>query len=323
METTRKVAAEPAWVGSDGLLSNNAVLRREVLYRDRQGRAVERFTVREMGDVQQYIFKPLADTATLRREQWLQTHLFARLDVTVPRLVTGRAARRHELAWAVFVDLGRLNHHLSAYDIAAAARATWQWQRLTDVQLPPNFAGQKPNLQAAAEMVLARWSIIEAALLRLSVSAHETARLLRIAQTSPDEVNNERVLAHGDYHFENIARLPGGALAILDWEFVHINSVYWDLYSLLDMPHPRYRKSVSAEQRYGALEAYCSERAQLGRPVSPDFIPDYFRFTCIFTLWMLWLTHEDRLQQRWSAAELDGCEVELLRTLQAAAASLD
>src|SRR5690606_26162146 len=69
------------------------------------------------------------------------------------------------------------------------------------------------------------------------------------------------VVSHGDYHPYNVA-IRGEERIVIDWEYVHRNHRYWDLYSLLDITSFRYAKvPLQQSERIAALRRYWEQSA--------------------------------------------------------------
>lgn len=121
-----------------------------------------------------------------------------------------------------------------------------------------------------------------------------------------------RVLSHGDLHLGNYA-LAGGEIKVLDWEHVHLNAPYWDLYHLLDLSHPVFPRTMDAPTRQRLLDDYLRAAARKGNIWEPAaFKRGYARFAAVFSLWMLLLIEQDLaaiakndgLPAKWSPEQL-------------------
>ena len=125
------------------------------------------------------------------------------------------------------------------------------------------------------------------------------------------------MISHGDYHQGNVCRREDEFI-ILDWEFVHHNSVYWDLYCLLDMSHPDFPKKISSTTRLAALHAYVNRRASFGWEANSDtFVANYHRYAIVHSLWMLGLIENDLQKGQWEVAKLRRAQQETIHSLVA------
>ncbi|WP_164779559.1 phosphotransferase family protein [Paenibacillus kobensis] len=101
-------------------------------------------------------------------------------------------------------------------------------------------------------------------------------------------------LSHGDLHAGNFGTADDGTLKVLDWEHVHRNSPYWDLYHALDMSHPMFPRTIEDEARERLLAAYWEQAKAGSVPADREaFMREYSLFSAVFSLWMLRLIASD------------------------------
>jgi hypothetical protein len=309
-------------VGEDGRLADNGqLLSREVIYRGRNGKAVERIAVPVDGGKISLIFKPLTFNESIGREVWAVEHLLPALPmIRYPALLGVSDDQDPERCWMIYEDLGKLEHKFDAEIYVDAARLASHWHMLPLDTVPADFEGHTPKVEQIQGILLeARDELLQVLGelgLRQSHAAYIDDVVLR---ADPFDLHGETVVCHGDFNPLNIARC-GGELAILDWEYAHRNSVYWDLYNLLDITSPAYRRPVADRlARTAALDAYVLQRAQLGRPAADGFAKGYHRYCLAYCAWLLLLIGRDLEYGRFNRSSLLQQRAETLSILKEAA----
>lgn len=279
-------------VSADGYLIPHNLSFRESLYQGMNGRHVERFKLASDAETS-YIFKPVTQAGQAEREVWVYENVLPMLPEIYPRLL----ARSLDPAagWMIYEDLGPLSHDHGPEDLNTVIEAMAQWHRLpTDSWIGARLVPPKPRVEAMAGELLQQ----EAKVAGFMKELHLPGRLLGdIAEISSGLGRNHvpLVLSHGDLHAGNYTRIEG-RLYVLDWEHVHLNTPYWDLYHVLDMSHPIFpRKApLTHKVRDRLLRRYW----QLYAPRSSDasgriFAREYYLFAMVFSLWMLLLIDKD------------------------------
>lgn len=305
------------FVQEDGTLNAVQLTSREVLYVGRNGKAVERFTGKGIDG--SYIFKPLTNPDTLGREIWVYDHLLPLLPVRFPRLVAQAGHRDPDRYWAIYEDLGRLTHGWDWETLLRAAGSIPLWHELPPELIPASFQGHSPSEDIVRQQVSEAkpdWSL-EHTLTGLGWTSERVrlARLLLDSEIPGFGLEQETVISHGDFHPMNLSLLEDGKLAVLDWEYAHRNSVFWDLYNLLDITSPRYRKPVIPPSlRNEVLRAYLKRREELGTVLSPiPFCKAYYRYALLHSLWILLLIEKDFMN---SGPDSTGLKEQQRETLQ-------
>jgi hypothetical protein len=305
-------------VTSNGELNANLVARRSPLYTGRNGKVIERFEVEFDGRIESYIFKPLTNGSTCGRERWVYEHLLASVPVRVPKLYATAEHEDPDRFWAIYEDMGELSHHLEASDYEIAAACIPLWHSLPLARVPALFKGDKQELIDLLDEVYEEYGCDargRVRLLSLGLKEDQVAAIEKMLRQLNGCYKTEIVISHGDYHQGNLARRED-EIIILDWEFVHHNSVYWDLYCLLDMSHPDFPKRVSPSTRLAALQAYRNKRLSLGWETgSMSFITDYHCYAIIHSLWMLGLIEKDLQKGQWDMSKLRRAQEETIHSL--------
>ena len=201
--------------------------------------------------------------------------------------------------WCLFEDLGPLSHDFRLSTAEALIPRIAEWHALpVDRLLNAPLLGPKPTIDVLLRDVLSREADLRDALSAVPAGEESLERILAPLKAGgafdPRESGwSARVLSHGDLHLGNYA-LANGQLKVLDWEHVHLNSPYWDLYHLLDLSHPVFPKAMEAADRERLLERYASESARRdGTALPADYKRAYARFAAVFSLWMLLLIEKD------------------------------
>lgn len=288
-------------VRKDGTLDSSKLASRETLYVGRNGKAVERFVV-EQDDRPSFIFKPLTNAETVGREPWVYEHLLPHIPAKTPSLLAYAQHRNADTYWAIYEDLGELQHRFDRETLVSAAHAIPFWHQLPLDSLPTDFTGRIPTVDKVLNKVAKQSGLWQTILAKLSVPAYLIGRAARIVEQIDHDVPSEWAVSHGDYRPHNVS-LHNNAIAILDWENMHVNSIYWDLYNLLDITSPHYRRpEVNAQLRNEVLQVYYARRLQLGW--SSEFCTfhnNYYRYALLHSLWILTLIDKDM-----KAGKLDG-----------------
>lgn len=309
------------WVTPEGMLDEQQVIARQLLYQGLNGRHVERFTALSG---QTYIFKPLTNAAQYGRERWMYEHVMPFLPPVYPQLIAASdQTAAPSQSWMIYEDMGQLQHHLCESTMlnAAVHMAAWHalpvaaWQELPRVGHKPSIRDMLSELQqhehqSETDELLRR--------LNLTLSAADWDRLTMLNLTAEEEL--PQVLCHGDLHPGNVAEVEG-RLVILDWEHAHLNTPLWDVYHLLDLSHPLFPRTMTPGLRARVMKVYLDKLESLGVQVERgSFSQWYDAYAIVFSLWMLrlidgdlrnpdgvWPQEQLRNQRHETAATLEQC----------------
>lgn len=318
-------------VKADGTLDDSKVWRRELMYQGMNGQWVERFYI---APGQSYIFKPLTNGESADQEAWVYRNVLAELpEIPAPMLLAASPEGSGARSWAIFEDLGPLDHTYRLEYAQAAAKQLARLHAAPAEQWPGLLSqGPKPGIAAIAADVLKRREEALAALGGRGLpNQWLESEVVSAVRDGIGFTTRRQVLSHGDLHQGNYAVTEARRVVLLDWEHAHRNLPYWDLYHLIDMSHPRFPKRMPAEDRMLLLETYLVEADKQGTPWIKDvLIREYAWFAAIFSIWMLLLiegdlrrgggiwTKEGLLRQREETLDgLDGC-LKLLEHLRSA-----
>lgn len=298
----------------EGALNDNYIWSREVLYIGMNGRKVERFHVTP---TESYIFKPLTNNSQWRREVWVYEHILPALPPIYPKMLAHSDDSAEPVSsWAIFEDLGTLNHVYSREQVLEVTTLMAIWHALPldtwySVDIP--LTGPKPLLDQMIVDVLTRVGDLERSLSELHISKSQIQSVCLAMQNN--KLIDEIVLSHGDLHLGNYADTYG-QMTVLDWEHVHLNVPYWDLYHLIDMAHPLFPISerVTPSFRERVLDKYLEQSALLGRKLDSErFVREYHLFSSLFSLWMILLIEDDLSNSSgpWTIEQLEVQRIEI------------
>ena len=282
------------YVLPDGSLGGVKVLRRETLYLGLNGNRVERFWDARRS----YIYKPVGFPKTAGREQWAARHLKPLLrGIRMPEIVASSDSGPRPpdgAVWIIYEDLGELSPPRNADDVVTASGWAAEWHRLPLDLVPASFDGHTPKIREVTE-ALAQDSALEERLVRAG-AAHADRWAARLPELGRRLFLLD-VVCHGDYYPGNIA-MNFPEPVVLDWEFVHRNHPYWDLYCLMDITSFRYRKirlgnrgRVRALKRY--LDALSDKPAGLVHLSLAEFVDGYAVYAAVYSAWILGLIERD------------------------------
>ncbi|MGO4494844.1 hypothetical protein AB4114_02860 [Paenibacillus sp. 2RAB27] len=277
---------------------------REVIYVGRNGQKVERIQANVDDTITSFIYKPLTNYPNKGKEVWLQANLFERIpEVNIPKILFASQALEPEEEWMVFEDLGELEHNFSSEMMLKTSEFIPYWHLLPTSLLPEDFEGHTPKIQEIQRYILTKDMQTRQLFERLGFrDEHITYFYEDILHQ--DHLENEIVISHGDLYPLNIAEV-NNQVYIFDWEYAHTNSVFWDLYTLMDITSPQYRRLViQQESRIAILARYISVRENLQTPTQGNFITDYHKYSALYSVWLLLLIEEDIAHERFEKSAL-------------------
>ncbi|MCL6445960.1 MAG: aminoglycoside phosphotransferase family protein [Alicyclobacillus sp.] len=258
------------------------------------------------------IGKVAAPTDRFTREAELDDLVVRRLPVWTPRVVGhGREA---DAAWIVYEDLGLRPAPRTVYAFLKAVRVSAQLHMsVAEVQVPALLQeSHTPDLAVAATHLLAiPWSDFAAWLRAVGVRRHAVNRLHHLYERVPAWLPALQAapiqLVHGDLHYGNLLYAPAHRQwCIIDWEFVHQDTVYFDLFQLLDATSPTAQLERPCP-RLMALCTYVHSAAQVPNPLvrakerwGRSWLRGYLHYAAIYLFWILTRIHADFEQQKFT-----------------------
>ncbi|NQX58668.1 hypothetical protein HQN88_07290 [Paenibacillus qinlingensis] len=277
---------------------------REVIYVGRNGQKVERIHIQADDTTTSFIYKPLTNYPNKGKEVWLQENVHVRIpEVHIPKILYYSQELEPEKEWMVFEDLGELEHNFNSDMMLKTAEFIPYWHLLPTSLLPEEFDGHSPRVKEIQSFILSKDVQMRQICQRLGFLDDDIAyfdqNILRY-----DHLDLETVVSHGDLYPLNIGEV-NHTIFIFDWEYVHTNSVFWDLYSLMDITSPQYRRLViGQDSRLAILTKYISVRESLQSPTHGSFIAEYHIFSALYSMWLLLLIEEDIAQEKFEKSAL-------------------
>jgi hypothetical protein len=277
---------------------------RETIYIGRNGNAVERVSVNKSNSTSSYIFKPLTNYSSIGREVWVQQHIAPRIpEVRAPYIHRSSPTENPLQYWIIYEDMGLLTHSFGIDMIKEAAAAMPHWHLLSTDLVPDEFVGHTPLVNNIQADLLSKTALIREFLNSNGFNQADFDYIHREILLQPN-LAGEIVICHGDFYPLNIAHV-NNELVILDWEYIHKNSVFWDLYCLMDITSPMYRRPVLQQaSRVRILENYILARHRLHGSTKPNFIQNYYAYCMLYSLWLLLLIEQDLTQDKFEKKAL-------------------
>ncbi|WP_067922565.1 aminoglycoside phosphotransferase family protein [Alicyclobacillus shizuokensis] len=260
------------------------------------------------------IVKASHNHAAIRREAALYETCVRHLPVCAPQVAgSGQSC---QWAWIAYRDdqLVPITTRRHGILLAVAAAA-----RLHQADLPAGEArvalsSHTPDLAEVLRQTLAVDPAVFAATMAAggwaSAARRQVCQLHRRMESWGEELMlRPRVLCHGDLHLGNLMwsrayRQP----AVIDWEFLHPDYDYFDLFQLLDATSPTTPLWRPLGRRR-VLLAYARARSDL-RERTATWLRGYLRFAAIHLLWIATRIHADRETARHPEEELNRQERE-------------
>jgi hypothetical protein len=277
-------------VRPDGQLDTSSISLNEPIYTAKSGKSIERFRFAQRS----YIFKPCSYQA-VSRELWMQEYLKPCIPaIRVPDIAASGQSDDGTSGWIIYEDLGQLVHLSEAIDVIKAAAIIPLWHRLEIDLVPPDLSGHTPYYSDVLKILTNEAADISKILGTHGVPVMTTASWLEQLKAWDKRIRDHCVISHGDYYPLNIA-FQGAESIVLDWEFAHVNSVYWDLYSLMDITSPRYKgiylrnadREAALDQYWQAMQGFAAAEHY------NEFVQGYYVFTSAYSAWILGLIEMD------------------------------
>jgi hypothetical protein len=295
-------------VRADGTLDEALVVRSEFLM---EGAKAQRFTVQEGSTLQTYVFKPVETNQPILQERWIQSTFLPWLkEIRSPKLIADSLTygAGHTTPWMIWEDVGPVQHRFDVEAKCMAAKNSVAWHQMPTDLLPSEQLRFLPMVDDVVSELIQKRDTFETSMVALNIEPEVISSFWEQVQSLSTPFMTEHVLCHGDYHPRNVAQVDGSFI-VLDWEFIQRNSVFWDLYLLIDRAMPNYRIEPSASARLRILQTYVDERVRHGWTTPPDFFQQYHVFTALFTVHVLPLLINDL---ETGAHDMEGLHAEAL-----------
>ncbi|MCQ6561481.1 phosphotransferase [Paenibacillus mendelii] len=275
----------------DGSLDGRLIATRDALYTGMNGSSVERLRLTVGGSC---IFKPLTNDGQWGSELWVYKHVLPYFPPLYPRLLAASIDSQEGRHWLLFEDLGALDHTFREETAVELIRYMAWWHAFPTGGLRDGpLQGPKPPIEIlAAELISDEEHVLQTGV-ELGVNTTYLQEVLNILKAEETPFGQEKVLSHGDLHAGNYA-LSDGRLIVLDWEHMHLNSPFWDLYHVLDMSHPTFPGSMTEKVRERLLDVYAAQRKRQGSKLDTELLHrEYALYAAVFSIWMLRLIDGD------------------------------
>ncbi|UVI30065.1 phosphotransferase family protein [Paenibacillus spongiae] len=275
----------------DGTLDERLIARREPLYTGMNGSRVERLRLTVGGS---FIFKPLTNDGQWGSELWVYEHILPYFPPLYPRLLASSIDSRQGRHWLLFEDLGSLDHTFREETAAQLIQHMAWWHGFPTGALRNGpLKGPKPPIGVLAAEISANEEEILRICEEIGAGLPRVQEMLEMLGREESPFEQAKVLSHGDLHAGNYA-VAGGRLLVLDWEHMHLNSPFWDLYHALDMSHPTFPGMMNEPVRERLLDSYLAAAGECGmRHDAEPFKRAYALYAAVFSLWMLRLIDGD------------------------------
>jgi thiamine kinase-like enzyme len=286
------------YILENGQLNDSMIVKREPLDTITKGRTIERVYITP---VESFIFKRFTNDKQAGREIWVQKNILTFFPDFYPKIIAYSFSDSQYNGWIAFTDLGSIKHEYTM-DVLTVVTKQIVWWHSLPVNMWKNapLNGLKPKIEEIKMELMQSKNKIYQDLSCCNIPKRNISMLFSLLERW--EFSKELVLSHGDLHPGNFGTSQN-KLVILDWEYAHLNTRYWDLYHLIDLSHPLYPKTVTRELRNQILNEYCDQvNSSRGKIQKENFIKEYFVFSATFSLWMIMLIQEDlqRKDNRWT-----------------------
>ncbi|MCQ6282051.1 phosphotransferase [Bacillus sp. EB600] len=289
------------WQGNivleNGQLNEMVILKREPLYTGTNGKVIERFFITPN---ESFIFKPLTNDEQIGKEVWVQENILSVFPDFYPKIIAKSSVNRPENSWIVYSDLGPIKHEFTLEILKNVTKQMVWWHSLPiDGWKDAQLNGPKPKIETIkAELFRSKDKVIET-VTNLNLPKKTMSKLFLLLEKKI--FSKTLVLSHGDLHLGNYGTSQN-KLVIIDWEYAHLNTRFWDLYHLIDLSHPLHSKTVTSELRNKILTEYYDQASTYGIETNREnFKNEYYLFSATFSLWMIMLIEGDlkRKDDRW------------------------
>lgn len=297
-----------------------------------QGNVEAKREVAELGAVVEqadFVVKVCDRPESILREQAAYEHVVRPLSLPSPEMILSYAG--NPVSWIIYRD-NRLQSigtdALLFLDGLRVACALHQHDPRT-IPLHRDLASHTPDFFIAVREVRSTpFSRYCKALDSFAWARASDVKLLQVlhhklcVSCDDDPLLAIKVLCHGDLHLGNLMWSSiDERLNIIDWEFVHCDYIYFDLFQLLDATSP-FIPLQRVMGRVDALRAYydCNQAVQK-QVARRDFEQGYMRFAATYLYWIMNRMIDDLEANRHDVSQLMRQRVETVAALVEIASS--
>jgi thiamine kinase-like enzyme len=286
------------YILENGQLNDSIIVKREPLDTITKGREIVRAYITP---TESFIFKRFTNDEQGEKEVWIQENILSTFPDFYPKIIANSFSEIRNNGWIALTDFGQIKHEFKS-DILYAVTKQMVWWHSLPISIWRNapLSGLKPKIEEIKKDLLQSKDKITQNLSIGNLPKKNVDMLFKLLKKW--EFSKELVLSHGDLHSGNFGTSQN-KLVILDWEYAHLNTRYWDLYHLIDLSHPLYPKTVTSELRNQILNEYYERAHSFGMKTQIEcFKKEYFLFSATFSLWMTTLIQKDLKQKdnRWT-----------------------
>ncbi|MCM3126856.1 phosphotransferase family protein [Paenibacillus provencensis] len=264
---------------------------REMLHIGLEGRRVERLIT---DSPTSYILKQLSTDTVFTGESWAYARVLPYLPSMYPRLIAhSEGDHQEDIPWLLFEDVGTLEHNADEAMLLQVTEWMAIWHAVPLASYPELTSyGQKPGLASILSNLMSKKSISMDLLRALGSVEKSIDYFFHLLESHG--FSQAVVYSHGDLHPGNFGRTSSGRIVVMDWEHNHRSTPMWDLYHLLDMPHPLFPRKTDPQTREKVLDTYLELTRSNGTIYDKTaFKREYMLFAAAFSLWMLHLIEGD------------------------------
>ena len=262
----------------NGKLNETKIAKQEEINRQKNvdRLSLYRFWIETESGLKSYIYKPAKDSTPLKFELWFQKELVPLLGhVRSPKLLAHRMDEEQDIYWMIYEDIGSIEPSFDRKVRIKAAQKMANWHQLPIEIIPSGYSSFMPLIDETMQSLSCDKDNYTKLLLNIDINEREITSFFDKINKMDGVFPSELTVCHGDYHCLNLLN-TSDTFVILDWEFIQINSIYWDFFTLLDMATPRYRIQINKSIREEALLSYCEERNRIS-----GWVPEMILYTII------------------------------------------
>lgn len=263
-----------------------------------------------------WIIKLVKQPSSANREVETYRHIVVKLPIQSPRVI-GHGVNEGA-AWMTYTDDGLIpvfrtthRYHQALATMAALHRTpvARNWPRSAASHTPPFEVVRKQVSSMARHQYdeSLRGHDFSATVVR---AVREMLDACQTAQMHP--LFTEPAICHGDAHLGNwMWSTFRRTIYLIDWEYVHIDSPYFDLFQLLDVTSPT-TTITRAVSRWSALKTYYlawtqSDNHDGGTPGAMTwrlFAAGYVTYAATYLLWIIGLIEQDVAHRRFHDVQM-------------------
>ncbi len=298
----------------NGNLNDQKVIRKEKLYQGLNDRLVERVFFE---NDRSYIFKSIKTKTPIKQELWVHQHILKDFPAIFPKIVAHHYSSNFDESWILMEDFGSIKHEYSRKLLAKVTNYIAWWHAFpTSKEELNTLQGQKPTIEDIQHSLINEKAMVIEIIKEIDWSEKDSNLFFQKVVHKTFEY--KKVVSHGDLHLGNFGYTTNMDVVVIDWEHLHLNIPHWDLYFLIDSTHPEFPKMPDQTVREETLHNYLNTIQITDPSLRKTFIADYYRFSLIFSIWMLLLINKDlhEKETNWSKEQLKRQQKETIAVIE-------